>query len=59
MSSSLLSKSINIKICRTVILPVVLYGCKTQSVMLREEHRLKVFKNTVLVKIFVPKRERK
>jgi hypothetical protein len=57
MSSSLLSK--NIRICRTVILPVVLYGCETWSLVLRKEHRLRVFKSTVLGKIFGPKRDRK
>jgi len=40
-----------------VILPVVLYGCKAQSVTLREEHRLRVFENRVLRKIFGPKRD--
>ena len=59
MSSSLLSKNINIKVCRTIILPVVLYGCETWSVMWREEHRLRVFKNMALRKIFGPKRNRK
>jgi hypothetical protein len=42
---------------KTVILPVVLYGCKTWSPTLREEHRLRVFENRVLRKIFGPKRE--
>jgi hypothetical protein len=41
---------------RTVILPVVLYGCETWSLTLREEHRLRVFENRVL-RIFGPKRE--
>jgi hypothetical protein len=41
----------------TVILPVVLYGCETWSLTLREEHRLRVFENRVLRKIFGPKRE--
>jgi hypothetical protein len=44
-------------IYRTVILPVVLYGCETWSITLREEHRLRVFENRVLRKIFGPKRE--
>jgi len=43
LSSSLLSKNINIKIYRTVILPFVLYGCETWLLILREEHRLRVF----------------
>ena len=55
LSSSLLSK--NLKIYRTIILPVVLYGCETWSLTLREEHRLGVFENRVLRRIFRPKRE--
>jgi hypothetical protein len=42
---------------RTVILPVVLYGCETWTLSLWEEHRLRVFENRVLRKIFGPKRE--
>jgi hypothetical protein len=42
---------------KTVILPVVLYGCETWSLTLGEEHRLRVFENRVLRKIFGPKRE--
>ena len=42
-----LSKNLKIKIYRTIILPVVLYGCETSSLMLREEHRLRVFENRV------------
>jgi hypothetical protein len=42
---------------KTVILPVVLYGCETLSLTLREEHRLRVFENRVLRRIFGPKRE--
>jgi hypothetical protein len=53
----LLSKSIKIKIYRTIILPVVLYGCETWSPTLREEHRLRVFENRVLRRIFGPKRD--
>jgi len=56
LSSNLLSKNIKIKIYRTIILPVVLYGCETWSFTLREEDRLKVFENRVLRRIFVPKR---
>jgi hypothetical protein len=48
----LLSKSLKIKIDRTAILPVVLYGCDTWSLTLREEHRLRVFENRVLRRIF-------
>jgi hypothetical protein len=46
-----------IKIYRTIILPVILYGCETWSVTLREEHRLRVFENGVLRGIFGPKRD--
>jgi hypothetical protein len=46
-----------IKIYKTVILPVVLYGCETWSLTLREEHRLRVFEKRVLRGIFGPKRE--
>jgi hypothetical protein len=52
-----LSRNLKIKIYRTVILPVVLYGCETWSLALREEHRLRVFENRVLRKIFGPKRD--
>ena len=57
LSSSLLSKNLKIKIYRTIILPVVLYGCETWSLTLREEHRLRVFENRVLRRIFGPKRD--
>jgi hypothetical protein len=56
-SSSLLPKNTKIKIYRTIILPVVLYGCETWSLTLREEHRLRVFENRVLRRIFGPKRD--
>jgi hypothetical protein len=57
LSFSLLSKNIKFKIFRTTILSVVLYGCETWSLTLREERRLGVFKNSVLRKIFGPKRD--
>ena len=57
LSSSLLSKNIKIKIYRTLILPVVLYGCETWSLTLREERRVKVFENGVLRRVFEPKRD--
>jgi hypothetical protein len=57
LSSHLISKNLKFKICRTVILPVVLYGCKTWSLTLGEEHRLRGFENSVLRKVFGPKRE--
>jgi hypothetical protein len=52
----LLSKNIKIKIYRTIILPVVLYGCDTWSLRLREEHGVRVSENRVLRRIFGPKR---
>jgi hypothetical protein len=57
LSSLLISKNLKIKIYKTVILPVVLYGCDTWSLTLREEHRLRVYENRVLRRIFGPKRE--
>ena len=57
LSSSLLSKNLKIKIYRTIILPVVLYGCETWSLALMEERRLRVFENRVLRRIFGPKRD--
>jgi len=53
----LLSKNLKIKIYRTIILPVVLYGCETWSLTLREERRLRVFENRVFRRIFGPKRD--
>jgi hypothetical protein len=57
LSSRLISKNLKIKIHRTVILPVVLYGCETWSLSLREEHKLRVSENRVLRRICEPKRE--
>ncbi|KAJ4445425.1 hypothetical protein ANN_07230 [Periplaneta americana] len=57
LSSSLLSKNLKFTIYKTVILPVVLYGCETWTLTLREEHRLRVFENKVLRKIFWAKRD--
>jgi hypothetical protein len=53
----LLSKNTKIRVYRTIILPVVLYGCETWSLTLREEKRLRVFENRVLRRIFGPKRD--
>jgi len=53
----LLSKNLKIKIYRTIILPVVLYGCETWSLTLREERKPRVFKNMVLRRIFGPRRD--
>jgi hypothetical protein len=57
LSSRLTSKYLKIKIYKTVILPVVLYGCESWCLTLREEHRLRVFENRVLRRIFGLKRE--
>jgi len=57
LSSSLLSENLKIKIYRTIILPVVLYGCETWSLALRVKRRLRVFENRVLRRIFGPKRD--
>ena len=57
MSSQLLSKNVKVKIYKTVILPVILYGCETWTLTLREEKRLQVLENKVLRKIFGPKRD--
>jgi hypothetical protein len=51
------SKNIKIRIYNTTILPVVLYGCETWSLTLREEHRLTVHENRVLRRIFGPTRD--
>jgi hypothetical protein len=56
LSIRLLSGNLKVKINKTIILPVVLYGCETWSLTLREEHRLRVFENRVLRRIFGPKR---
>jgi hypothetical protein len=55
LSSRLLSKNVKIRIYKTIILTVVLYGCETWSLILREERRLRVFENRVLRRIFGPK----
>jgi hypothetical protein len=57
LSYSLLSKNFRIQTYRTVIFPLVLYGCETWSLTLREERRLRVFENRVLWKIFGSKRD--
>jgi hypothetical protein len=55
--SSLLSKNLKIKIYRTIILPVVLYGCETWSLILREVRGQRVFEKRVLRRVFGPKRD--
>jgi len=57
LSSRLLSKNLKIKVYGTIIVPVVLYGCETWSLTLREERRLRVFENKVLRRIFGPRRD--
>jgi len=57
LSSSLPCKNIKNKIYKTIILPIVCYGCETWSLTLKEEHRLRMFENRVLRKIFGPKRD--
>ncbi|KAJ4426061.1 hypothetical protein ANN_27688 [Periplaneta americana] len=57
LSSSLLSKNLKVRIYKTVILLLVLYGCETWTLTLREEQRLRVFENKVLRKIFGAKRD--
>jgi hypothetical protein len=53
----LISKNLKIRIYKTIILPLVLYGCETLFPILREEHRLGGFENRVLRRIFGPKRD--
>jgi hypothetical protein len=57
LSFCLLSRNVKVKIYKTIILPVVLCGCETWSLTLREEHRLRVFENRVLRRIFGPKKD--
>jgi hypothetical protein len=57
LSSHALSRIVKVKIYKTIILPVVLYGCETLTATIREEHILRVFENRVLRKIFGPKRD--
>ena len=56
LSTSLLSKNLKIKIYRTTTLSVVLYGCETWSLTLREGRRLRAFQNRVS-RIFGPKKD--
>jgi hypothetical protein len=57
LSSRLSSKILKIKMHKTIILPVVLYGCEAWSLTLREQHGLKMLKKRVLGRIFGPKRD--
>jgi hypothetical protein len=56
-SCRFLSRNVKVKIYKTIILPVVLYGCATWSLTLREENTLRVFENRDLRRIFGPKRD--
>ena len=58
LSFSLLSKHLKFKIYRTIILPVILYGCETWLLTLREECRLRVFESRVLRRIFGLERDK-
>jgi len=57
LSSCLLPKNIKINIYRTIISPLVLHGCETWLLTLRDKHRLRVYENRVLRRIFGPKRD--
>jgi hypothetical protein len=57
LSSCLLLKNVGIIIYKTIILPLVLYGCETWSLTLKEEHKLRCFENRVLRRIFGPKKD--
>jgi hypothetical protein len=57
LSSCLLSSNLKVKIYKAIFLPVILYGRKTWSLTLMEKHRLRVFENRVLRRIFGPKRD--
>jgi hypothetical protein len=57
LDSRLLSKNIKISIYKNIILPVVLYGCETWPLTLREKHRLRVLEKRLLRRIFGPKRD--
>jgi hypothetical protein len=57
LSSLVLLRRVKIRLCKNIILPVVPYGCETWSLTVREEHKLRVFENRVLRRIFGPKRD--
>ena len=57
LSSSLISNKLKVNTDKTIILPVVLYGCETWSLILKEEQRLKLFENIVLRNIFGARRD--
>jgi hypothetical protein len=53
----MLSINVRIRMYKTLILPVVLYGCETLCLTLKEEHRLRVFENRMLRRIFESRRD--
>jgi len=57
LSSRLLSKNLKMMIYRTIVLPIVLYGCETWSLTWREESKLRVFENMALRRMFEPRRD--
>jgi hypothetical protein len=57
LSSRMLCKNIKIRLYKTIVLLVVLYGCETWSVTLREEHRLRMLENRMLRRVFELKRD--
>jgi hypothetical protein len=57
LSTHQLSKDVKIGTFKTIIFPVVLYGCEIWSPVIREEHRLMVFENTALRRILGPERD--
>jgi hypothetical protein len=58
LSSRLLSRNAKVKIYKTIILPVVLCGCQTWYLTLKEQHRLRAFEDRVLRRIFGPKMDK-
>jgi hypothetical protein len=58
LASRLLSKNVKVRKYKTIILSMVLHGCETWSLTVREEHKLRVFENRVLRRIYGPKRDR-
>ena len=57
LSHNLITRNLKIEIYRTIIVPVVLYGCETWWLKVREEHRLRVYEYSVLRKVFGSKRD--
>ena len=57
LPSSFIRINLKIKIYRTIFSPVILHGCETWSLTLREERRLRLFENRVLSRIFGPKKD--